>query len=84
GLAHRDLVYQGQPIGTIHATFDVSHLFAERRAILVTLLITNGVLAALFALGGFVLVRQMIGPMRVLEDRMRAAAHGAAEPISPR
>lgn len=81
GFAHRDLVYQGQPIGTIHATFDVSHLFAERRDILVTLLVTNAVLAALFAFAGFWLVKQMIGPMRVLEDHMRAAAHGAAEPI---
>jgi signal transduction histidine kinase len=84
GFAHRDLFYQGQPIGTIHATFDVSHLFAERREILVTLLITNAVLASLFALGGFVLVKQMIGPIRVLEDHMRSAAHGAAEPISSR
>ena len=82
GFARRDLVYQGQPIGTIHATFDVSHLFAERREILATLLITNGVLAVLFSLGGFWLVRRMIGPMRVLEDHMRAAAHGVAEPIS--
>ena len=47
-----------------------------------TLLVTNGVLAVLFSLGGFVLVRQMIGPMRVLEDHMRPAAHGSAEPIS--
>ena len=53
GFAHRDLVYQGQPIGAIHATFDVSHLFAERREILVTLLVTNGVLALLFSLGRF-------------------------------
>jgi two-component system, OmpR family, sensor kinase len=83
GFAHRDLVYQGQPIGTIHATFDVSHLFAERREILATLLVTNAVLAALFALGGFWLVRQMIGPIRVLEDHMRTAVHGAAEPIPP-
>ena len=75
-------MYQGQPIGTIHATFDVSHLFAERREIFVTLLVTNGVLAVLFSLGGFMLVRQMIGPMRVLEDHMRLAAHGSAEPIS--
>ncbi|MHB1109874.1 MAG: sensor histidine kinase [Devosia sp.] len=81
GFARRDLVYQGEAIGTIYATFDVSHLFAERREILITLLATNGLLAALFSLGGFVLVQQMIGPMRVLEDRMRAAAHGAAEPI---
>jgi signal transduction histidine kinase len=82
GSARRELVYQGQSIGMIHATFDVSHLFAERREILVTLLVTNGVLAILFSLGGFLLVRQMIGPMRVLEDHMRLAAHGAAEPIA--
>ena len=81
GFARRDLVYQGQVVGTIHATFDVSHLFAERREILATLLVTNGVLAVLFALGGFILVRQMIGPMRVLETHMRAAAQGSAEPI---
>jgi two-component system OmpR family sensor kinase len=82
GLAHRDLIYQGQHIGAIHATFDVSHLFAERREVLVTLLATNCVLAILFALAGFALVKRMIGPMRVLEDHMGAAAKGAAEPIS--
>lgn len=81
GFARRELVYQGQPAGTIHAAFDVSDLFAERREILVTLLVTNTVLAALFALGGFLLVRRMIRPMRILEDHMRAAANGAAEPI---
>lgn len=81
GFARRQLVYQGQPAGTIHATFDVSELYAERREVLITLLVTNGILAALFALGGFMLVRRMIGPMRVLEDHMRAAANGAAEPI---
>ena len=83
GFARRDLVYQAQAIGTIHATFDVSHLFAERHEILLTLLVTNGVLAALFSLGGFLLVRRMISPMQVLESHMRAAARGAAEPISP-
>ena len=82
GFARRELVYQGQPIGAIHATFDVSHLFAERREVLVTLLVTNAVVAGLFAFGGFLLVRRMIGPMRVLENHMRSAAHGAAEPIS--
>lgn len=81
-FARRSLEYQGQAIGAIHATFDVSHLFAERRDVLVTLLMTNAILASLFALGGFVLVRRMIGPLRVLEHHMGAAAHGAAEPIS--
>lgn len=84
GFARRDLVHQGQAVGTIHAAFDVSHLFAERREVLVTLLLTNGILAGLFALSGFLLVRRMIGPMRILEDHMRAAAHGAAEPIPSR
>ena len=83
GFARRELVHQGQSVGTIHAAFDVSHLFAERREILVTLLVTNGILAALFALGGFLLVRRMIGPIRVLENHMRTAANGAAEPIPP-
>lgn len=82
GFAMRALLYQGQSIGAIHATFDVSHLFAERREILVTLLVTNGVLAVLFSLGGFLIVRQMIAPMRILENHMRAAVDGAAEPIS--
>lgn len=83
GFARRDLVYQGQVVGTIHAAFDVSHIFAERREVLFTLLVTNGVLAAVFALGGFLLVQRMIAPMRVLEEHMRAAATGAAEPIGP-
>jgi len=82
GFTRRELVHQGQAIGTIHATFDVSHLFAERREVLVTLLVTNGSFAMLFALAGFVLVRRMIGPMRILEQHMRAAAAGSAEPIS--
>lgn len=82
GFAHRDLVYQGRRIGAIHATFDVSHLFAERREVLITLLVTNGTVAVLFAFGGFLLVRRMVGPIRVLENHMRSAAHGAAEPIA--
>lgn len=82
GFTRRELVHQGQSIGTIHATFDVSHLFAERREVLVTLLVTNGSFAVLFALAGFLLVRRMIGPMRILEQHMRAAATGSAEPIA--
>lgn len=81
GFAHRDLVYQGQRVGAIHTAFDASRIFAERREILVTLLVTNGILAAIFSLGGFLLVRRMIEPMRVLEDHMRSAANGVAEPI---
>ncbi|VVS98128.1 HAMP domain-containing sensor histidine kinase [Rhizobium sp. EC-SD404] len=81
GFARRELLHQGQTVGIIHASFDVSHIFAERREILATLFITNGLLAALFALGGFLIVRHMIAPTKILEDHMRAAADGLAAPI---
>lgn len=80
-FARRDLTHQGQSIGAIHAAFDVSHLYEERREVLLTLLVTNGALAALFALGGFLVVRRVIGPMRVLERHMRLAAQGDTRPI---
>jgi two-component system, OmpR family, sensor kinase len=82
-FARRDLTHQGQSIGVIHAAFDVSHLFEERREVLVTLLVTNAILAALFALGGFLVMRRVIGPIRVLERHMRSAALGDAQPIPP-
>ncbi|MEK1886215.1 MAG: HAMP domain-containing sensor histidine kinase [Phyllobacterium sp.] len=76
GFARRDLVYQGQRVGTIYTILDVSHLLAERRNVLVTLLITNGVLACLFAAGGFWLVSFMIRPMKILESHMRNSSGG--------
>jgi two-component system, OmpR family, sensor kinase len=81
GFARQDLVYQGQTVGRIYATLDVSGLIAERRHVLLTLLLTNGLLAASFGLVGFVLVRRMIQPMHVLQSHMTAAAAGALEPI---
>lgn len=81
GFVRRDLAYQGQPIGAIYATFDVSHLFAERREVLMTLVLTNALLTALCSLVGFVLVRRMIAPMSVLEGHMREASTGVAVPI---
>lgn len=82
GYARRDLVHQGQHVGTIFATFDVAHIFAERREVLTTLIFTNAALAALLSLGGFLLVRRVLSPVLVLEDHMRSAAEGAAAPIS--
>jgi two-component system, OmpR family, sensor kinase len=82
-FARRDLTHQGQNIGAIHAAFDVSHLFRERREVLVTLLVTNAILAGLFALGGFLVVRRVIGPIRILETHMRSAAKGEAHLIPP-
>jgi two-component system, OmpR family, sensor kinase len=80
-FARRDLTHQGQSIGAIHAAFDVSHLYEERREVLLTLLVTNSALAALFALGGFLVVRRVIGPIHILERHMHSAAQGVVQPI---
>lgn len=81
GFAKRDLMYQGHKIGTIYSTFDVSSFLAERADVLFTLVLTNGLLALVLALLGFLVVRRMIGPMRILEEHMRRTADGAPAPI---
>lgn len=76
GFAHRDLITQGRRVGHIYTILDVSDLLAERRNVLFTLLATNGVLAVVFAGGGFWLVNFMIRPMRILENHMRQSSGG--------
>lgn len=72
----RTITHQGQEIGRVFAVFDASPLLAERRRVLVTLLITNMVLTLVFGLIGFVTVRRMVRPMVVLEKHMLDAAAG--------
>ncbi len=83
GFAHRDLVYQGLTIGRIHrrlrrvpplcrTTGDSDDAAGHQRHACGSLLP-----------GGFLLVRRMIRPMRVLESHMRKAVSGSAEPIPP-
>ena len=83
GLAYleREIVYQDTIIGRIYTMFDASPLLAERRDVLSTLLLTNGILTALLALVGFFTVRRMIQPMQTLESHMIQAAEGKAARI---
>ncbi|WP_105434866.1 sensor histidine kinase [Neorhizobium tomejilense] len=76
GVGVRPLLYQGKTIGAIHASFDISHLLAERRQVLQTLLATNAGLAAVFAIIGYALARKMVKPVTVLSEHMRTAAAG--------
>lgn len=82
GYAKRRIDYQGQNIGAVFVIFDVSSLLAERQRVLLTLLVTNGLLTGLIALIGFATVRQMVKPMQILESHMTAAASGQARLIS--
>lgn len=83
GLAYhtRKIDYQGQTIGTVFSLFDASPLLAERRQVLLALLLTNVALTMVLGLIGFVAVRRMIRPMQVLESHMIDAASGKSTPI---
>jgi len=82
GYARRAIAYQGQTIGQVHAVFDVSPLLEERRQVLVTLLLTNGMVTLSLGLIGFWAVGRMIRPMQVLETHMAEASAGSARLIN--
>ncbi|WP_108462909.1 sensor histidine kinase [Devosia naphthalenivorans] len=80
-FAQQDLMYQGRRVGAIMASIDVSHLRQERDGVLMTLLLTNAALTLLLACSGYMIVRRMVHPMRILGDRLRAANEGPPQPI---
>ncbi|MFC0805212.1 sensor histidine kinase [Ensifer sp. P24N7] len=82
GFGRRDLLYQGSSVGAIHASFDISHLIAERREVLNTLLATNAALAIAFATVGYLLARRMVQPVKTLADHMRSGASATPRPIA--
>jgi signal transduction histidine kinase len=79
--AVRKLSYPGRTVGIIYATFDTRHLAAERRDILLALVVTNGAVTLLLAVGGWFLVARMMRPVRILSQHLGAARAGAARPI---
>ncbi len=82
GFGVRPLLYQGRRVGTVQASFDISHLVAERRQVLYTLLATNAVLALVFATVGYVIARRMVKPVKTLADHMRSGVAGTPQPIT--
>lgn len=80
--AHRELSYPGRTIGHLYATFDTSRLAAERREVIVTLLVTNGVLVLLLSAAGWLVVARMMRPVRILTDHLGAAPDMVAPPIA--
>lgn len=82
GFGKRPLEYQGKTVGAIHASFDISHLIAERRQVLNTLLATNAALAVAFATVGYFLAKHMVQPVKTLADHMRSGASATPRPIA--
>lgn len=73
-VARRDLASGGRTVGSVHATFDIAPLLAERRSVLVTLLVTNAALTLVLALTAWLTVTRMMRPIRVLTGHLQAGA----------
>ena len=82
--AKRPLVYQGRAIGTIFARVDISSLLLERRDVLMTLVATNGLIAAVLAAIAYFAVRRMMAPVRILSRHLDYGILGDVQSIDER
>lgn len=80
-FTRRAMSYQGRPLGWIYAEIDIGHLLAERRDVLVALILTNALLTLLFAGCGYFVVRRMIRPIGILADHLDSGRGGQIEAI---
>ncbi len=78
----RELSYQETPVGAIYAIADIRHVLDERSEVTATLIVTNVLLTLLLAGVGYLTVRRMVQPVRVLADHLSNSATGRPEPIA--
>lgn len=77
----RGLSYQDRPVGWIYAEIDIRDLLAERRDVLVALIVTNAILTLTFAGFGYLAVRRMIRPIGTLAHHLDRGRGGRIEQI---
>lgn len=77
----RSLSYQDREIGRIYAEADIGSLLKERRDVFRTLLLTNLLLTFLLATVGYLAVRRMIRPVRIMSLHLDQASQGKIELI---
>ena len=80
-FVRRALFYQSRPVGWIYAEIDIRDMLADRRDVLVTLILTNAALTLMFAGFGYLAVRRMIRPLGTLADHLDRGRGGRVEPI---
>ncbi|MDO8353663.1 MAG: HAMP domain-containing sensor histidine kinase, partial [Aestuariivirga sp.] len=77
----RPLSYQDREIGKIYAEAHIGTLLQERRDVFRTLLITNLLLTLLLATVGYLAIRRMIRPVRIMSFHLDQASQGKIELI---
>lgn len=81
GFVRRKIDHQGRTIGFIFAEVDIAPLIAERRNVFTTLLITNALLTLALAAIGYLAIRRMLRPVRVLTRHIDRGRHGEVAEI---
>ena len=77
----RPLTVSGVPVGAILAEVDIAALIRERREVIGTLVVTNLLLTLALAGFGYLLVRRLIAPVRVLTQHLVDGISGRFKPI---
>ncbi len=80
-FVRRALSYQDLPIGWIYSEIDIRNLLAERREVLVALVLTNIALTLILAGAGYQVVGRMIRPIDTLAEHLDRGRGGRMEPI---
>lgn len=75
-LVWRPLMEAEQQVGDLFAELDISHLLAERRQVLLTLLSGAFLLTLTFVFIGYVAVRWMVRPIGLLSHFVESVRHG--------
>jgi len=79
----RPLGEAGWPVGDLFAELNISHLLAERRRVLVALLLGAFFLTVTFVFIGYISVRRMVRPIDLLSRFVEGVRHGRDEPLPP-
>lgn len=78
--ATKELRQDDRVLGAIHAAIDIRPMFATRRSVMFSLIVGNVLLTLLFAGGGYVAVRRMVDPIRLVGEYVEHIRDGNTSP----
>lgn len=77
----KELSQDGRTVGAVHAAIDVRSMFATRQSVTMSLVVGNALLTLLFAGGGYVAVRRMVDPIRLVGEYVENIRDGHNGPF---
>jgi two-component system, OmpR family, sensor kinase len=83
GWASRTIVHDGNHVADIYVALELKPLIEERRALHRELLVATVLAGVCAALIGFLIVRRMVRPVRLLTNHLRRAQVGSFDPVLP-